>query len=138
MEKKKVLVIDDEEAVRNLAKDLLEDIGFKVVTANDGRVGIEALLAWKEEIKIVLLDLTMPHMSGEETFIKMLQYHPYAKVILCSGYSEEDVAYRFAETGFAGFIHKPFERLELLKKIHEILDPIKECKVQRQMIPIDC
>jgi len=104
-----ILVVDDEETIREMATMILEDAGINsVLTANDG---VEALDIYKREgdnIDLVLLDLTMPHMDGEETFRQLRSINPDVKIILSSGYSESDIKDRFAGKGLRGFLQKPY------------------------------
>ncbi|HTO04703.1 MAG TPA: CHASE domain-containing protein [Opitutus sp.] len=115
----KVLVIDDEESVRNVAAALLHTFGLTVVTASNGTEGIE--LFRETAFDLVLLDLTMPGLSGEETLHALRTIVADVRVLLVSGYSEND---RVAEMAVAGpllFLQKPFTRRSLEQKLQEIL-----------------
>ncbi len=103
-----VLLVDDDETVRAVGKQMLERLGFDVLTANDGSQGVAVYREHIAEIDCVLLDLTMPHMDGEETFREMRRIHSGVRVVLSSGYNEQDVTQRFAGKGLAGFIQKPY------------------------------
>ena len=116
-----VLVIDDEEAVRNVARMMLERAGFTVLTAADGREGLEVFQRRAEEIGVVLLDLTMPHMNGEEAFRALRHIRADVPVILASGYSEQDTSAQFAGKGIAGFVQKPFGLEKLLEQFRSAL-----------------
>ena len=118
---KVILVIDDEDGVRNVAARLLERAGWSVLTAADGRAGIDVFQANAGAIGCVLLDLTMPHMSGEQVFHELRRIQPDARIVLCSGYSEENATSRFARSELAGFLHKPFTPEELRSKIEGVL-----------------
>ena len=120
-----VLIVDDEESVRAVAKQILERRGFEVLTAEDGREAVEIFSAGADEIVLVLLDLTMPHMDGEETFRQLRRIRPDVKTILSSGYNAQDVTNRFAGKGLAGFIQKPYRVRELLKTVREVLEPVQ-------------
>jgi len=102
------LVVDDEEAVRNLATRMLERRGLHVLTACDGVEALEIFRERHEDIVIVLLDMTMPRMNGEETFRALRAIDPSVKVVLSSGYNEQDATSRFVGKGLTGFIRKPF------------------------------
>lgn len=108
-----VLMVDDDETVRGIGSDMLKELGFKVITANDGR---EALDRYREHpgIAIIILDLTMPHMDGEQCFRELRQIDPDVKVVMSSGFSEEEVAQKFDGKGLAGFIQKPY-KLSMLR-----------------------
>ncbi|MFH1057461.1 MAG: PAS domain S-box protein [Pseudomonadota bacterium] len=116
-----VLVVDDEESVRSVTKMMLERGGFKVVTAADGREGVEVFRAHQHELKLVVLDMTMPHLNGEEAFTEIRRISDRVPVMLASGYNEQDATTRFAGKGLAGFIQKPFRMQRLLEKVAEAL-----------------
>jgi len=102
------LLVDDEEAVRGIGREMLKELGFTTITANDG---IEALKVFKStsDISFVILDLTMPHMDGEQCFSELRKLNPDIKVIMSSGYSEQEVTRKFMGKGLAGFIQKPYK-----------------------------
>jgi CheY-like chemotaxis protein len=116
-----VLIADDEETVCVVGKQMLERMGFSVLTAPDGREALKVFREHTDEIVCVLLDLTMPHMDGEEAFREMRRLHPGVTVILCSGYNEQDATQRFAGKGLAGFIQKPYNMAALREKLTEVL-----------------
>ena len=117
----KILLADDEETIRNLGRRMLQRAGFEVVVAADGREAIDKFTAGMESIDLVILDLTMPHFDGETCFRELRHMRPGVKVILSSGYDEQDIVSRFAGSGLAGFIQKPYTTGELLSKIREVL-----------------
>jgi len=104
-----VLVIDDEESIRGVAKRMLEHAGYTVMLANDGQDGIEVFAKFHESIVGVILDMTMPRMNGEECYQELCKINPNVRVILSSGYSEQDVTNHFQGKGLAGFIKKPYK-----------------------------
>ncbi|MBI5773940.1 MAG: PAS domain-containing protein [Verrucomicrobia bacterium] len=115
------LVVDDEETVRAVTARMLEAFGFEVVLAADGREGLAKFQAQPGRFKIVLLDLTMPHMDGEETFREIRRVRPDTRVLLMSGFNEQDASGRFLGKGLAGFIQKPFQPDALRNKLRAIL-----------------
>ncbi len=116
-----ILVVDDSEAVRSVTEAMLETFGYSVLTASDGFSAVEVFRAHANDIAAVLLDMAMPRMSGGDVFREMRQIRADVRVILTSGYSEQDARARFAVEGLAGFIQKPF-RLETLEaKLREVL-----------------
>lgn len=116
-----VLIIDDEEIVRSVAKRTLEKFGFKVLTAKDGQEGVNVFRKHAKRIDGVLLDMTMPKMSGEEALREMRRTDPKVRVILSSGYNQRNAIARFAGKGLAGFIQKPYEPRALVEKLNEVL-----------------
>ncbi len=115
------LVIDDEETIREVASVMLEDAGFKVITANDGLHGIEVFRQHQDEIVLVMLDMTMPKMGGEACFSQLKLIRPDVSVVLSSGYNEQDATSRFAGKGLAGFLQKPYTPDALEEKLQEVL-----------------
>ncbi len=109
-----VLLVDDEETIRAIGSEMLKELGFSVITADDGRDAVEIFEA-NPGLSFVILDLTMPHMDGEQAFCELRRLKPDVKVIMSSGYNEHEVAQRFLGKGVAGFIQKPY-RLSALKE----------------------
>jgi two-component system cell cycle sensor histidine kinase/response regulator CckA len=116
-----VLVADDEETIRTLGKLMLERLGFNVLLAADGREAVEIFEQHADEISLVVLDLTMPRMNGEEAFRALKELRPGVRVVLSSGYSESEIAARFAGKGPAGFIQKPYTLAALRVKVKQAL-----------------
>lgn len=121
-----VLVVDDEEAVRELASQVFERSGYEVMMASDGW---EAVRIYKEllesersnDLALILLDMTMPHLSGEDTLRELQNIRGGVPVILSSGYHEQEVQERFQGLGFAGFLQKPYTPGDLSSKVAEVL-----------------
>jgi two-component system cell cycle sensor histidine kinase/response regulator CckA len=118
-----ILLVDDEEPVRNVATLMLEHCGFRVLIASDGREAIDLFRQHQAEIAGVLLDLTMPHMDGEQTFRELRRLQPDVRVILASGYSDSEVMQRFANEALAGALEKPYQLQALCAKLREVLAP---------------
>ncbi len=119
-----VLVIDDEESIRNVTRLMLEKSGFEVLTADDGPEGLALFREHPRDIAVTLLDLTMPGMNGDEVMKEILGMQRGARVLLTSGYKEEDVRHRFDVDGMTGFIHKPFELTSLVDQIRSVMPEI--------------
>ncbi|MFQ5669094.1 MAG: ATP-binding protein [Acidobacteriota bacterium] len=117
-----ILVVDDEPSVLEISTLILRQAGFTVLTAQDGRSGVETHEKNASTIDSVPLDMTMPDLNGEEAFREIRHADPQARVILMSGYSEVDVTHRFSGHGLAGFLHKPFRAAELIEKVRTLLD----------------
>ncbi|NJM13821.1 MAG: response regulator [Synechococcaceae cyanobacterium SM1_2_3] len=103
-----VLLVDDEESIRGMGTRMLERLGFQVLAAADGRAALEIYRARRDEIALVLLDLTMPHMDGTETFRELRRIDPSVRVVISSGYTESEIAPRFASERLSGFLQKPY------------------------------
>ncbi len=112
-----VLVVDDEEAVRDLARAVLEHHGIEVLEAEDGESALSVYAEASERIGLVLLDLTMPGLDGEETFHRLQKLRPDVRVVLSSGYNEQQATSRFAGLGLAGFLRKPYRAEQLLTMV---------------------
>jgi YesN/AraC family two-component response regulator len=95
---------------------------MSVVTAKDGREAVEQFREHAGEIAAVLLDVTMPKLGGEEAFLEIRKIQRDARVILSSGYSEEDFAKHFAGEEVNGFLHKPYQPEELIEKLRQVLE----------------
>jgi PAS domain S-box-containing protein len=114
-----VLVVDDEETVRTVTARILETLGFTVVLASDGREALEIYRREPSRFTIVLLDLTMPHMDGEETFRQLRHLNPGVRVVLMSGFNQQEAVSRFTGKGLAGFVQKPFEVGSIMSAVRE-------------------
>ncbi len=118
-----LLLVDDEESVRAVARSMLERLGFHVLTAADGVEAVETFLKHGPEIRAVLLDLTMPHMDGEETFRELRRLNRDVAVLIASGYTELELAARFAggDNGLPAFVQKPFTQAALARGLQAAL-----------------
>ena len=116
-----VLMVDDEEGILEVGKELLDEMGYNVLTARNGNDSIEIMSSNKKDIDIVILDMIMPQMSGSKTYDCIKEINPDIKVLLSSGYSIDGEATRILERGCNGFIQKPFTIKALSSKIREIL-----------------
>ncbi|MAG55094.1 MAG: hypothetical protein CMJ83_02265 [Planctomycetes bacterium] len=116
-----VLIVDDEDIVRNMAARILRQRGFEVVEARDGAEAVQMYRDRSEEISVVLLDMVMPEMTGSQVFSKLRQVRAGVRVLLTSGYSESYAKDGFGEDDLAGFIQKPYRPSQLVEKIREVL-----------------
>ncbi|MDJ0973437.1 MAG: response regulator [Planctomycetota bacterium] len=117
-----VLLVDDEESILFLAREMLEATGFDVVTAANGREALQIFKAQPEAFELVLLDLTMPEMDGEECFRELRKIRADVRVVMSSGYSEQEITRRFTGTGLRGFMQKPYRLTALRAKLREALE----------------
>ncbi len=122
MGRETVLLVDDEPIIIETAQIMLSELGYTVLTADNGETGIDLFRRYKGEIDVVILDLIMPKMSGAETFNRIKSIDPAARVLLSSGYSRNGQAEELLQKGCSGFIQKPFNILELSRKVREVLD----------------
>ena len=120
--KGKILLIDDNELLQDLGKDILEHLGYTPVIASEGEEGIEIYKREQEEIRAVLLDVVMPGLGGLEVFRRLKEIDPQVKVLVISGYSEEERAGELLKEGALDFIQKPFKIGQLSQKLQEILE----------------
>ncbi|MCP3963908.1 MAG: response regulator [bacterium] len=117
-----MLVVDDEQMVRSLAKRILEKFGFQVMTAEDGQQAVEIFRHHADEFVAVLLDVTMPNLDGAETFGELRRLRPDIKVILSSGYVEGEAMKGITREDLAGFLHKPYMPMQLIDMLREALE----------------
>ena len=115
-----VLLVDDEETVRDVASRILIHAGFRVEQAEDGEAGLERFRQNPSAYTFVLLDLTMPRLDGRETFRLMRELNPRLPVLLMSGFNHQDVVTQFEGEGLAGFVAKPLDRETLLAAVHDL------------------
>jgi two-component system cell cycle sensor histidine kinase/response regulator CckA len=115
-----VLLVDDEETIRGIGAEMLKELGFTTITASDGREAVDIFRS-TPDIAFVILDLTMPHMDGEQCFRELRQIKPDVKVIMSSGYNELEVTQLFVGRGLAGFIQKPYRLTKLQEMIQQII-----------------
>ncbi len=116
-----VLLVDDEEAILEVGRGMLEAIGYRVIIARSGEEAIEVYKRRKDDIDIVLLDISMPGIGGGETYNRLKEINSDIKVLLSSGFSIDGEAYQILGRGCNGFIQKPFKMNELSGKLNEIL-----------------
>jgi CheY-like chemotaxis protein len=116
-----LLLIDDEDVVRDMVGEVLEQEGVSVLRAEDGARGVELFRDQREAIDLVLLDLSMPGLSGEETFRRLREIDPEVPVLLSSGYDHDEARGRFGGGAPAGFIQKPYRPEQLMAEIGRCL-----------------
>lgn len=123
-----VLVVEDEPSVRAIARLVLERGGFHVHTAADGQAGVEMFAQYRQEINVIVLDLTMPRMDGLEVLRRVRRLDPSVPILLMSGYTETDVSSRSGGNAANGFIHKPFQPDDLLERVCRLALPATRAK----------
>ena len=118
-----IFVVDDEEDIRNFIRDVLQSHGYMVLLAANGDQAFDIYKVRSQDIALVILDMVMPEMGGEETFLKMKKINPGIKTLLSTGYSQDGRVSEILSKGIMGFIQKPYDFNQLLAKIRQILDP---------------
>ena len=116
-----ILLVDDEESLLALGTGMLEELGFTVLTAADGLQAVEMYRERGKEIDLVLMDLTMPRMDGEEAFGELRRLNPNVRVVLASGYTHEKVASRFVGKNLDGVLQKPYTLARLRQSLAGLL-----------------
>ncbi len=116
-----ILLVDDQDAILGVGRVILDKLGYKVLTALSGEEAAKTFQNNKDRVDLVILDMIMPGMSGQETYVALKEINPGVKVLLSSGYSMNEQAASVMEQGCNGFIQKPFNVPDLSKKIREVL-----------------
>jgi PAS domain S-box-containing protein len=117
-----ILLVDDEESVRQLGKEMLETVGYRVLVASDGEEAMGLYTRRMGDIHLVILDLIMPGMGGKSCLEALLRLDPRVKVLIASGYSVNGRLEETLRSGARGFISKPYELRDLLKRVRDIVD----------------
>jgi CheY-like chemotaxis protein len=117
-----ILVVDDEEVMRKIAMEILKECGYEVITAENGRKGVEVFEKRKDEITAVLLDMSMPEMSGIEAYHHILEMDPEIRVLITSGSRQDDRIDEVLSSGVKAFIQKPFTLIELSAKMKRVIE----------------
>lgn len=112
-----ILVVDDEEIIRVTTRNMLEDMGFSVLTAENGQIAVDIYKEKHFEIDIVIMDMIMPVMNGHDALYKFMEIEPQCKVILASGFTSDEDLEELRNAGLSGFLKKPFTDVELSKMI---------------------
>ena len=121
----RILVMDDEEVVREIITELLTTYGYEVVTVNDGRQALETYR--QQEFALVIMDLTIPGgMGGHETIKLLKEFDPQVKAIVSSGYANDPVVAEYEKYGFCGFLNKPYILEDLLLLLKKVLSDLEE------------
>ncbi|PKO15357.1 hypothetical protein CVU37_13085 [candidate division BRC1 bacterium HGW-BRC1-1] len=116
-----ILIIDDDATCLNVTSRILNKAGYTTTCAPGG---LEAVVMFSEKpttFNLVILDLTMPHLNGEQTFVRLRELNPTVSVLITSGYDEQESIQRFSQSDIAGFIHKPFRANDLLRMVQKAL-----------------
>ncbi len=117
-----ILLVDDDQTVRNLGHEILSKVGYTILTARDGETALELYLQKKNEIDLIILDLMMPGMGGQKCLEELLQVNPKVKVLIASGHADNNSIKTEMGMVAKDFIAKPYDLQKLLNLVREILD----------------
>jgi len=116
-----VLLVDDEERILTVGREICKALGYSVITAASGKEALKIYKVRKNEINLVILDMIMPEMNGLETFLKLKKFNPDIKVLLSTGYSIDEKAQEMLKQGCKGYILKPYSVIDFSHKLREVL-----------------
>jgi len=119
-----VLIVDDEIIMRKTAKNILDKLGYQIITAEDGDEAVKIYSEKATEIALVLLDLSMPRMSGKEAYLEMKKVNPQIKAILVSGFKKDDRIQEVLNLGVNDFIQKPYTMQMLAQGVKKVISPL--------------
>jgi PAS domain S-box-containing protein len=117
-----VLLVDDDDRVRDMAKEMIEMGGYEVLTARSGEEALEMYLMHREEISLVILDLIMPGMGGKRCLEEILLINPDIRVLVASGYSSNGLTHQELDSRAIGFVNKPYDAKDILGVIRKVID----------------
>lgn len=117
-----ILLVDDDELIRNMAEEILQAVGYTVLTAANGQEGVDLYLQHQDQIRAVLLDMAMPVMSGREAFLEMQKINPEVKVLLASGFRKDNRVDEILQLGVKDFLQKPYTIIGLALAIKKVID----------------
>ncbi|HMK36630.1 MAG TPA: PAS domain S-box protein [Desulfomonilaceae bacterium] len=120
----RILIVDDEEIIRHLLGEMLQELGFSVLTAEDGLEGLEIYRKEWQNIDLVLIDMIMPRLNGKETFIEMKKINPCVRAVLSTGFTKDSAVQDTLDQGIVTFVQKPYRLEELSAAIsHALHEP---------------
>jgi CheY-like chemotaxis protein len=122
-----ILLVDDETSVLEVSKEMLESLGYRVYATGSGQEAIAVYMEKHKEIDLVILDMIMPGLSGDEVFERLREINPKIRVLLCSGYSINGQAQKILDRGCVGFMQKPFHLSNLSQTVRAVCDGKSGC-----------
>ncbi|MDQ6810236.1 MAG: response regulator, partial [Verrucomicrobiota bacterium] len=128
-----VMVVEDEEMLRDLSVTMLEAEGYRVIVAKDGQEALEVFELHRDEIGLVVCDLGLPKLSGRDVFLKMKKSRPGVRVIVASGYLEPRVRSEILQAGVLDTIQKPYDFRDMIGKIRAIIGPAVRSEQEPQL-----
>ncbi len=121
VDKKTILLVDDELPILDILSDMLGQYGYKTLTARSGEEALEIYRRDASGVDLVILDIRMPGIGGYRCFEEILRLDPEAKVIISTGYSEDALVKKMLESGAGGFVGKPYKLVDMLNKVREVI-----------------
>jgi CheY-like chemotaxis protein len=118
-----VLLVDDEDRILTVGREICKALGYRVITAASGKEAVKIYKKEQDKINLIILDMIMPEMNGLETFLKLKRINPDVKVLLSTGYSIDEKAQEMLRQGCRGYILKPYSVIDFSHKLREILEP---------------
>jgi CheY-like chemotaxis protein len=119
-----ILLVDDEDSIRDFASQVLHRFGYTILTASSGEEALEIYLQKPRKIDLVIMDIGMPGMGGHQCLKEIIRYDPSARILVASGYSINDQVKKTLEAGAAGYVGKPYDVPVLLNKVRAVLDEV--------------
>lgn len=116
-----ILIIDDEPMLCDLLEEVLSEAGYRVLTAPDGETGVQLYLERHHEIRAVITDQSLPHLSGEDVCRLILERNPSARIIVATGHYNKDLNERFARLGIKTMMHKPYQLTDVIETLARVL-----------------
>lgn len=129
-----ILVVEDDQSILSLCRTILSGYGYKVITEADPRVAMEHTVEKSGGVALLLTDVIMPHMSGEELRLALEKSHPEIKTLFMSGYTADIIAHQGILPNGINFLQKPFTKEQLGRRVREVLDQCKHGKTERSEI----
>lgn len=117
-----ILLVDDEESIIEIAREFLLEFGYSIISANSGEEALRIYAERGREINLVLMDLGMPGIGGHKALVELIKTDPAARIIIASGYADEDNIKEAMKAGAAGFISKPYKLKNMYDKVREVLE----------------
>lgn len=119
--KKTILIIDDDQMVRHIARAIIEKLGYRVIEAENGEQAIRIIKAYDQTVDLAILDIVLPDIRGDELFGMIRQLRPSVKILLSSGYSLNKAIQDILDTGADGFIQKPYSYKSMETRLKDML-----------------
>jgi CheY-like chemotaxis protein len=124
-----ILLVDDEDALLEIGRQMLEHLGHTVIEAQSGKQAISEFTQHKDRIDLIILDILMPGMNGTKTYKRLKAINPQVRVLIASGFAIDDTVRGLLEDGANGFLPKPFTLQELSMKVQKALEPISTYRI---------